>query len=196
MGLFYPKMVHYNALCHSERQMSLKNMVLQLWPKMLLTNQNWWFFYQYLWKESMDILYFFAWWLPSREGSIWDFHIWLGMASCVSQPIRLFNQIWSLTFLEGIGWYFSFFQWRLSSRGGSIWNYQFDWVRLDVPLIHQYLWKKSIDILDVFCVEIFIKGGWIRDYNFWLVEARFTSYRIRLQDSVIINISERNQFIC
>ena len=42
--------------------MSGKNVVLHLWPKMLSANQIAVFFDdQYLWKESSDIIVFFAW---------------------------------------------------------------------------------------------------------------------------------------
>ena len=58
---------------------------------------------------------------------------------------------------------------------------------------HQYVWKKSIDILD------FLRGGnhqeklasW--DNHFWLVVASFACHPGRLLDFLIINISGKNQ---
>ena len=62
--------------------MSGKNLVLQLWAKMLSTNQVAVLFdHQYLWKESIDTFDFFARNSSSSEVTIWDYYFWLGVAS-------------------------------------------------------------------------------------------------------------------
>ena len=50
---------------------------------------------------------------------------------------------------------------------------------------HQYPWNQLTDVLD------FLH----KDYPFWLGVASCASNLIRLQDSLIINISAKNQFI-
>ena len=51
-------MVHETFLFNSQKPDG-KNLVLQLWPKMLLTNHTAGFFdREYLWKESIDVLVF------------------------------------------------------------------------------------------------------------------------------------------
>ena len=98
-----------------------------------------------------------------------------------------------LTSLEGINWYFSFFQWRLSSRGVSIWDYQFGWVWLGVSLIHQYLYKESIDMLDFLC-EVIHQGS--LDLRQPLLVGWCQAYLMSNQTQDSLNTSDSNQLIC
>lgn len=52
-------MMHRNILYDSAETVSEKNLVFQLWPKMLLISQTAEFLnHQYLWKESLNMLDF------------------------------------------------------------------------------------------------------------------------------------------
>ena len=68
-------------------------------------------------EENQSIFFFFfAWRYSSREGSIWDYHFWLGVARCASFPIRLCYS-WSRMSLQGIN----------SCQSINIWGYHFWW---------------------------------------------------------------------
>ena len=49
-----------------------------LWSTVSLDKSNWY-------------LRFFAWRYASRKGSIWEFHLWLGVAFCISFSMILLN---------------------------------------------------------------------------------------------------------
>ena len=57
---------------------------------------------------------------------------------------------------------------------------------------HQYLWNESCDILVFFCLELVIKGMQHLRLPLLVGLASFPSHLITLQDSFIVNISERN----
>ena len=59
-------------------------------PYVPSTNRTAWFFDdQYPRKESIEILVLFAWNCSWREGSIWDYCFWLGLARCTSCPLKI-----------------------------------------------------------------------------------------------------------
>ena len=91
-----------------KNSMSFKNLVLQLWPKMLSIKQIAWFSdCQYLWKESTDLMYFLHEDYHQRKvtsetttfGWVWP------VVLLLQSDCRIF---WSSVFLEGINRYVRF----------------------------------------------------------------------------------------
>ena len=96
---------------------------------------------------------------------MWNYRFWLGVASCVSGPIRLQNSL--INDILGKNQLISyFFTWNYSSREVSIFDYLF-WlevacrascpIKLQHSLIINILGKSQL-ISKFFCVVIIIKG--------------------------------------
>ena len=75
--------------------MSGKDLVLQLWLKMLPTNKIIVYFdHPYVWKEWNDLIHFQCGDNHQRkEGSVWDYRFCLGVTSCTPCSIRLQNSL-------------------------------------------------------------------------------------------------------
>ena len=121
---------------------------------------------------------FFIWRCSSRDGSIWDYLCWLHVVKCASHSIKLQDPlistfsgrnylIWDYLILN------YFISLSLTSCNGI--NIEVS-EHLRLPLLvgcnlmcllsnlltgfsgQQYLWKASIDILDLLCMQFVIKG--------------------------------------
>ena len=145
-------------------RISGKNLVLQWWFKMLLTNQLAGFFdHQYVGKESIDILVFlhvvsYQWKIASETTTFsW---VW-PVVSLIQSNCRI---LWSLLSLERTNWYHSFFPWRWESSEGSIWDGralvecgQLCLLSNKIPGFcgYHYLWRNQLTSV-MFCLEMFI----------------------------------------